>query len=65
MTEKERAKAMYAKGYRYRINFENDKITPLYAQTVAHIAELFRTMYKHEKNWKATRIDADGNDVNP
>lgn len=60
-SEKARGAKMYKKGYRYRIDFSSD-IEPLYVKSINDATQLMKTVYKDEKNWKATEIDSDGSD---
>ena len=58
---KERLEKLYRKGYRFCIEFEDNKIEPLAVKTLSEIGPLMRTNYKDEKNWQAWEFDVDGN----
>ena len=51
---------LYAKGYRYLIKFENDRIKSLAVKTVAQASELLWKEYPTEKNWVVVKFDSDG-----
>lgn len=65
MTEQERGKKMFEKGYRYRIEFEaNSGLKPLYTKTLDQLTQLMREEYPEQKNWSGFKINSDGsNDI--
>jgi len=61
---KEEQDAMYAKGYRYMIQWgPGSKLKnkdPLYAKTMADLTKLIRTDFPKEKGWKGVEMDKPG-----
>ena len=57
-------KAMYSKGYRYRLDFNPDsELASLYIKTIAHACSFLRGDYSKEMckgGYYITRINADG-----
>ena len=57
-------KKMYAKGYRYRLDFHPDSgLASLYVKTIAHVCHLLRREFNTEMcrgGYVITRINADG-----
>lgn len=47
---------MYAKGYRYIIRFQGNKIPPIYVKSPSQAAKLIREDYPNEKNYKSEKL---------
>ena len=47
---------MYAKGYRFIIRFQGNKIPPIYVKSPSQAAKLIREDYPNEKNYKSSPL---------